>query len=108
MPLKKGRNINSNDVAYISDPIELSKDISTVIAVANPDRIFFHVTNSDSKKAAWVKLQPAIVDNEKKGIFLNKKDKPELSWTMPSDNIYTGEISAIADADDSTLHVTEY
>ena len=103
-----GRNVNSNDVAIISDSIELNTSTSVVIAQANPNRIYFHVNNDSSKEACWIKLQGASVDNNKKGIFLNEKEKPDTRWDMPIDNVYTGEISAIAEKGKPTIYVTEY
>ena len=103
-----GRNININDTATVADGITLNATTSTVIAVANADRIFFHVDNNFSDKAVWIKLQAAGVDNDDKGIFLNEKEKGATKWEMPPDNIYTGEISAIADDGNPTIYVTEY
>jgi len=103
-----GRNVNSNDTAIINDGVELNTSTSMVIAPANPSRIYFHVNNDSSKEACWIKLQAASIDNDKKGIFLNKKEKPDTRWDMPNDNVYTGEISAIAEKGKPKVYVTEY
>ena len=108
MTLLTGRNANVNDTATVADGITLNATTSTVIAAANADRIFFHVDNNFSDKAVWIKLQAASVDNDDKGIFLNEKEKGVTHWEMPPDNIYTGEISAIADDGNPTVYVTEY
>lgn len=108
MALTTGRNRNANDVASISSGTTLNSTTSVVIAVANPDRIAFHVNNNFSDKACWVKLQTAATDNDKKGIFLNEKEKGSTEWDMPADNIYTGEISAIADSGNPVVYITEY
>ena len=103
-----GRTQNTSDSASVNDGIALNGSTSVVIADANPKRIFFEVNNNFSDKAVWIKLQPADDDNDKKGIFLNEKEKGRTHWEMPPDNIYTGEISAIADSSNPTVYVTEY
>ena len=108
MALEIGGNTNTNDTAVVADGITLNATTSTIIAAANTDRIFFHVDNNFSDKAVWIKLQAASVDNDDKGIFLNEKEKGVTKWEMPPDNIYTGEISAIADEGAPVVYVTEY
>ncbi len=108
MVIRIDRNRNTNDAAAVSTPIVLDAITSTTIAVANDERIFFQVNNDSANKEVWIKLQAASVDNDKKGIFLNKKGVAPASWEMPTDNIYSGEISAIADSGVSTVYVTEY
>jgi len=108
MTLKIGRNKNENDESTISGGTTLNSSTSSVIAVANPDRIYFSVNSNFSDKACWIKLQSATTDNDKKGIFLNEKEKGITMWEMPVDNIYTGEISAIADSGSPVVFVTEY
>ena len=108
MAVTIGRNRNRNDEASVNDGITLNSTTSTVIAAANPDRIAFHVNNNFSDKACWVKLQPAATDNDKKGIFLNEKEKGRTDWSMTPDNVYTGEISAIADSGSPVVYITEY
>ena len=106
MGLTRGRNSNTNDVATITT-IVLNDSTSTTVAPPNVNRTFIHITNADAVKAAWVKLQPASVDNDKKGVFLAARGSgPGL--TMTPDNIYTGEISAIADQGSDTVYITEY
>ncbi len=97
---------NTNEAATVSTGIALNATTSTVIAAANPNRIFFSANNNDSVQAAWLKLQAASADDDKKGIFLPKKGG--LPWDMPTDNIYTGEISAVADAGTPVVYFTEY
>jgi len=102
-----GRNKNESDEADVPTGFTVTATTSLKIADANPDRIFFRVDNNEMNKDVWVKLQPAADDNDKKG-FLLKGDKGESSWEMPPDNIYTGEISAIANLITSVVTVTEY
>lgn len=108
MTQKIERNRNTNNVATVKSAIELNNSTSVKIADANPDRIYFYISNDGSTEAIWIKLQAAAVDNDKKGIHLNKKGIAPSTWQMPSDNIYTGEICAIADANAPNIFVTEY
>lgn len=102
-----GRNVNCKDTATITS-VTLNATTSTTILAANDKRIAFHVNNDDSSVTVWIKLQAASVDNDKKGIFLNKKALVNSQWEMTPDNIYVGEISAIADTGTPTVYITEY
>lgn len=108
MVKKIRRNSNINDTATILSGVTLNDSTSITIANANSDRIFFYVDSNFPDKACRIKLQAASVDNDQKGIFLNEKEKGKTSWQMPSDNIYTGEISAIAVDGNPVVYVTEY
>ena len=108
MVLRINRNRNTNDTVTISDAIALNSSTSIKIADANPNRIFIHVHNDNGSEKVWVKLQAASVDNDKKGIWLNSKGLMPQFWTMPVDNVYTGEICAIADSGSPSIYVTEY
>lgn len=103
-----GRNTNRNDTAVLSDPIELNAVTSAKIADAKPvgsvpARTVFMVSNP-SNENIWIKLQAAAVDNDKKGIYIPRGGY----WEMTPDNIYTGEISAIAESETPNIYVTEY
>ena len=108
MTLKIERTINVNNAATLSAAIELNTNTSVKIADDNPSRIFFRVCNEGATEAIWIKLQAASIDDAKKGINLAKKSDTPNHWEMPSDNIYTGEISAIAAANSPSVYVTEY
>lgn len=97
------RNRNENDTADVSSTIALNPTTSTTIISTNTARIYF-IFNNPSNKDVWLKLQAASVDNDKKGIPVAKGD----FWEMPPDNIYDGEISAIADVDAPDVYYTEY
>ena len=103
-----GRNLNTNDEASVIAGQQLNATTAITILAANPDRIAVQINNNSSVQACWIKLQPAAVDNDHKGIFLHKKGDPHGEWQMPTDNIYTGEISAIANTGEPTIYVTEY
>lgn len=108
MTKRIGRNINHTDEADVKDEIEANATTSVKIADANHERIFFHVNNNSSTKEVWIKLQPANLDDDKKGILLEKKQFPDGHWEMPSDNIYTGEICVISESGNAMIYVTEY
>lgn len=97
-----GRNVNTNTDAVLSN-VALNATTSTTIKIANDARRFFAVSNN-STKDVWLKLQAAAVDDDKKGIFMPKGSY----WEMPPDNVYIGEISAIADNGSPTIFITEY
>jgi len=101
-----GRNINFNDEAVLSDGITLNATTSTTVAASVTSsnlRINFTFTNN-STKDVWLKLQAASKDNDQKGIFLAKG----AIYEMPTDNIYHGEISAIAASGSPVIYVTEF
>jgi len=97
------RTRNENDTVDISSTIALNASTSTTITSSNTARIYF-IFHNPSNKNVWLKLQAASVDNDKKGIFVEKGG----FWEMPPDNIYNGEISAIADVDAPGVYYTEY
>jgi hypothetical protein len=102
-----GRNINFSDTATLSSAIVLNATTSTKVADAvelpNQLRINFTFTNNSSQDV-WLKFQAASVDNDKKGILIFKR----TVYEMPTDNVYHGEISAIADNGTPNVYVTEY
>lgn len=106
MPVK--RIVNTKAEALIAAPVTVTNAASVKIADANPDRMFFCVHTDGDNKAVWVKLQPATVDNDKKGIWVEAKIGALNFWQMIPDNIYTGEISAIANGGDVNVFITEY
>ena len=103
-----GKNRNVNNVATISTGIALSSSTTVKIADANDKRTFFHVDNGGSTQGIFLKLQKAIEDDDKKGIFITGKSGNKPYWQMPPGDIYTGEISAIADTGTPNAFVTEY
>jgi len=93
--------------AIIGSGIILNATTTTKIANNNPQRKFLLVSNSSNNRSCWIKLQAANIDNDHKGILLNDVNRGKSTWSM-SDNIYTGEVSAIADAGSPVVYVTEY
>lgn len=109
MCVRIGRNRNTNDESSkLSDAITLNDSTSTKIADANPDRIFFYVHNHNGDEACWIKLQPAAEDDDKKGIFLTEQDKGVQFFRMNGNDMWTGEISGIAENSTVDVYVTEY
>ena len=115
MVMRRERTQNTNDVATLSSAIALNAATSTLIAAANPDRIFFSI-NMDcdlTTRCVFIKLQAASVDNDVKGILLQRDFSGNDAayrayWEMPSDTVYTGEISAITASATTDIFVTEY
>lgn len=108
MVQKIGRNSNTTDTATVSAGVTLNSTTSTKIADANSRRCLISITNGGSTNGVWLKLQPTSTDDDKKGIWLTPKTGSHLCWENPPDNIYTGEICAIADVDSPSVYVTEY
>jgi len=97
------RNFNQKSSATLSSGITVNTT-SVVAKVANTDRRY--LTISVETNDIFIKLQTAATDNDSKGIRLEQDD----TWTMPTDAIYTGEVSCIKDGagPSATIYVTEY
>ncbi len=108
MVQKIGRNKNTNDEATVLAEVELNSSTDTVLLPANPNRIALHVNNNSSTRGVWIKLQPAGQDNDKKGIYLAERNRNPVPYNMTPDNIYTGEVCAIADSGSPSVYITEY
>jgi len=108
MAAQKGRSSNTNDESDVSGAIALNTATAVTIAAANEDRIFFHVDNDDNTQGFWVRLYPAAQDDLKVGIFITGKNGNSSAWEMPTDNVYTGEISAIAAQGSPDAYITEF
>ena len=107
MVVDKQKRINTNTVA-VSAFVATNATTAVTIVPANADRIFFRIENL-SNNAIWVKLQASSIDNNKVGIFIDKLAQTDQnSWQMPVDNIYTGEISVIAQTGTPVINYTEY
>lgn len=97
-----GRTTNRNDTADIADEIVVGNALSVTLVEANPTRIYVGISNLN--KDMFIKLQAATEDNDQKGIFVPRGTFYEL----PTDNMYTGEISGITVVGSTSVHVTEY
>lgn len=104
---------NTNDEANLSGAITVGGE-SVKLADANPERIFLSVCLKlgSTEQEIFIKLQSADTDNDAKGICLFRKPgaggDSRTFWEMPSDNTYTGEISAISVDGEVEIFVTEY
>lgn len=85
-----GRNTNQSDFAEVTDVVEVTVNTAVSVAPIDKDRIYFSI--SITSKDAYIRFMPATTQpSERKGIYL-KKDQ---IYEMPTDNIYTGEVSII-------------
>jgi len=105
-----GRNINRNETATQAT-IELNSSTATKIADANLFRtvLEIYIDPGAGNNMIFIKTQAAGVDNLKQGPWLGKDGVIyENFWKMATDNIYTGEVSAISNSGTPTVFVTEY
>lgn len=110
MAVRIGRNINTNPIATTT-VVTLNNATATKIADANPDRISLevHVDGVMGNNSIFIKPQPAAIDNIKAGYWTGKQGVAfKTSWPMSTDNIYTGEVSAIVSGNDIDVMVMEY
>lgn len=103
-----------NHTANISSGVACNGSTSTMIMASNSSRNFFFVSNNTNSEDVWIKLQPASVDNDKKGIFLSASANAGDTgtganhWQMPTSAVYTGEICAISASGAPSVYCTEY
>ena len=111
------RTINTNDEADVKDGVTLNATTSVKIVDANDNRISFRVSikgEALTNKSIMIKYQPALTDNSvEKGIWIGTilmgNDVVfKIEHAMDKDNIYTGEICAIAVSGNPIVYVTEY
>ena len=106
--LAASRDIIVGSVDNISDAIDLNAATSVTIvdAISNegPKTRRHIIISNSSAIAVWIKEQAASIDNDKKGIYLAAKGVLNLYNTGI---IYQGEISAIAELDNPSIHVVE-
>ena len=97
------RNFNQKSSATLSSGISINTT-SVIAKTSNTDRRYLAI--SVTGNGVFVKLQAASVDNDEKGIMLANG----MVWEMPTDAIYTGEVSCIKDGvgPSATIFVTEY
>jgi hypothetical protein len=96
------KSVNTNDTATLSDAISVDSLASTTLSSSNVDRIYVGITVRG--KDVWLKLQSAATDDDAKGIYMPK----DSFYELPADNMYIGEISAIASSGVASVYVTEY
>lgn len=97
------RNFNQKSATTLSSGITVSTTSVTAQA-ANTDRRYLAISATGND--VFVKLQAASDDDDSKGEMLPDGE----TWRMPTEAIYTGEVSCIKDGvgPDATIFVTEY
>lgn len=97
------RNFNQKSSATLSSGITVNTT-SVVAKTTNTDRRYLAISAAGND--IFIKLQTAATDNDSKGIRLASG----MTWEMPTDAIYTGEVSCIKDGGgpSATIFVTEY
>jgi len=115
--LSLGRNRNTNSVADVTT-VSLNDATASTLVPSNPDRIMCLISldagfGTGVDIEVFIRFWPAADDNDKKGIVLKRIVSGNDSLlqsviTMPVDNIYTGEISAIVAVGSVDIHITEY
>jgi len=98
---------NFNDEATVAS-VTLNSTTAVTVLAANQKRIYFDVNNDDSANGFWLRFYPASQDDIKHGIFITGKIGRRPFFEMKRDNIYTGEISAIAVTDAPTAYTTTF
>lgn len=105
MAKKIERNKNTFDTAT-TGTVTVNSSTAQTLVPANPDRTGLIVSN-DSNNELWIRYYPASVDNIQQGILLENGRAGH--WEMPTDNIYTGEVSIIRDGGgNSSFSYTEF
>ena len=99
--------MNSNTESEVT-AVTLNTTTAVTLVPINDRRIMFEVNNNNASHAFWLRFYPAAQDNLKQGIYISSKAWNRTFYTMPVDNIYTGEISAISETDSPIAYITEY
>ena len=99
-----GKNININEAsAVLGSGVEAGTGTSIALVTLTKDDSLLILTN-DSNQDAWIKMQAAVVDNEKKGFILYKGTTTELN--LDASTRFVGEISIIAANGNTKVHTT--
>lgn len=113
MTKKIAGNINTNDTTTTST-ITINSTTATTILAANPERIWARVSLDFGLTSVecMIREYPAATDNIKQGEILVRNTTANDSLFKPvyhtfANNVYTGEISAIANTGTFDLKVTE-
>jgi hypothetical protein len=103
MTHKIGRTRNFNSEATNSEAIILNTSTRTTVAPANSNRIALEISNNSNNKSIFLFKQASSITTGR-GI----KIAPNGIWWMDADNIYLGEVSAIADSGTPEVSYIEY
>lgn len=96
-----GRTRNTNDTVDISSAVAVNSSTAVVLDIAREKRIFFSVT---ADRDIWIRFRIANSDNNKDGIPIPRNGY----WEMPTDAVYTGEISAMTETGSGVINVVAY
>lgn len=114
MTLIRGRNINQNNESVVTT-VEINSTTATTLVLPNDKRIALSISldSGTDNIQAFIRLFPASDNNDKKGDLLTRRTFGneslfESMWRMMADNVFTGEVSAIAVGSSFNLHITEY
>ena len=87
---KTGRNINTREAANVVNEVKITVNTAVTAVAVNSKRLFLAISIQD--KDAYIRFMPAATEpSERKGIYIKKN----VTYELPTDNIYTGEISII-------------
>ena len=113
MTSKVGSNRNFQDTT-VTTTVGINSVTATTLLAPNPDRLWVRISMDSgiTNEQAFVREYPAATDNLKKGEILMRDISSNHSLFKPcyytfTDNVYTGEISAIAVTGSFNLHITE-
>lgn len=113
MAKKIGRTISTTDES-VTTTVTINSTTATLLLAANPERMYARISldSGNSKVEAFIREYAAATDNTKRGELMVRDTgsnhtlyKP--TWFTLTDNVYTGEISAIAESGSFDLHITE-
>lgn len=117
MTLKRERTINTNNEANV--PLLITANATTAVTVIgiNLERTFFEIDilPKMTDVCVFIRLYEAAQDDIMRGAWIGRFTFGNSTffrehWRMPTDNIYTGEISVILLAGDPNedVYITEY
>ena len=108
-----GRNINVTD-EVVTTTVEVNSVTATTLAAANPNRLWLRISLDSglANTEAFIREYPAADDDIKHGELLIREIASNHSLFNPiyktdPDNVYTGEVSAIAFIGSFDLHIME-
>lgn len=108
------RRVRNTTDEPVTTTVTINDTTPVVLAVANPRRMYIRVCLDSGldNTEAFVREYPATQDDLKRGEILMREISANHSLYKPmyytfADNVYTGEISAIAVAGTFDVHVTE-
>ena len=102
MTQRVGKSTNFNDSPIINAGVTINASTSTALLTLTQQDSLLILTN-DGNQDAWVKMQAASVDNNKRGFLLYKGTTTELVLDFVRTNV---EVSAIARNGNTDIYTT--